>query len=103
MRATVRAHSRDVSTSSAATIQSGGAAFAGGPTPPDPPALDLVRAEPGKMANRALRAPRYSARGRRPGVPEGAWAGSAFIPICESRPASRERCNLVRSSDDELT
>ncbi len=42
MRATVRAHSREVSTSSAAITQSGGF---------------LASAEPGKMAKRALRAP----------------------------------------------
>jgi hypothetical protein len=81
MLATVRAHSRDVSTSSAATIQSG--AF-------------RTRLEPGKMANLALRAPRYSARGRRPEVAPGgadaaARAGSTFMPIWDSRPASRER------------
>ena len=81
MLATVRAHSRDVSTSSAATIQSG--AF-------------RTRLEPGKMANLALRAPRYSARGRRPEVaPGGATRpggrAPSFMPIWESRPASRER------------
>ena len=33
------------------------------------------------MANRALRAPRYSARGRRPlGAEAAGWSGSFFMP-----------------------
>src|SRR5271156_6758452 len=97
MRATVRAHSLDVSTSSAATIQSG---------------PFLARLDPGKMANLALRAPRYSASGRRPPEPAepaagalvaAALAGSVFIPICESSPGSKERCTRDRSALEELT
>src|SRR5260370_39704102 len=98
MRATVRAHSLEVSTSSAATIQSG-------------PFLALPgRPDPGKMANLALRAPRYSARGRRPVDPEGpagadevAPAGSVFMPIADSSPASKDSGTRVRSDGQEIT
>ena len=56
------------------------------------------------MANRALRAPMYSARGLRPlGAEAAGWSGSVFVPIWESSPASRETCYPVRSADDEPT
>ena len=65
MRATVRAHRRLVSTSSAAITHRGGF---------------LASAEPGAMAKRASRAPEVLARAR----------GRAR-PMCDSRPASSER------------
>lgn len=57
------AHSREVSTSSADMIQRGGF---------------LKSAEPGKTANFALRAPRYS------------FFSVSFSPMCDSSPASSD-------------
>ena len=71
MRATVRANSRLVSTSSAATTQRGGF-FASG--------------VPGAITNRVLRVPRYSRPGR-PGLPSRVRAGSICRPTCDSSPA----------------
>src|SRR5579864_9519677 len=98
MRAAVRAQSLDVSTSSAATIQSGAC---------------LARLDPGKIANLTLRAPRYSARGRRlaapaPGPPSPpaeatGRAGSVFMPICDRSAERSEACPNGPSAEEELT
>ena len=64
MRAAVRPQSREVSTSSAAITQSG---------------CFLASDDPGKMANRDWRAPRYSRVSR------------FFCPMWDSNPASSER------------
>ena len=69
MRALTRAHSREVSTSSADITQRGGF---------------LNSAEPGKIANLALRAPRYS------------FLSVSFSPMCDSRPASSETWTRLR-------
>src|SRR5579859_6678654 len=96
MAAMVLPQSREVSTSSAATTQSGGF---------------LARAEPGKTANLVPQAPRYSGRGRRPRAGAGAPGGAAparavgsttFIPTCESRPASSAVWIRTLSDDDDL-
>ncbi len=73
MAAFWRPHSRDVSTSSPAITKSG---------------CFLASPEPGKIANFAPRAPRYSWIGRLP-VPLAACSRSSLEPICESSPDSR--------------
>ena len=80
MRAVTRAHSRDVSTSSAATTHCGGF---------------LASAESGKMANRAPRAPANSVSGRR--FPRG-LASVSCMPMCDSSPESRDMCTRSASS-----
>ena len=87
--ATVRAHSREVSTSSAATTQSGGL---------------RARPEPGKTANLVPRAPRYSGSGRLPrSAPPGppgrapgdglAGASTIFMPTCDKQPGEQGGVN----------
>ena len=73
--ATVRAHSREVSTSSAAMTIVGGR---------------FATVEPGQIANRAPREPSYSMSARRRGFPVfGSFGGSCARPIWESSPVSR--------------
>ena len=75
MAATWRAHSREVSTSSPAMTNAGDFPFS---------------PEPGKIANRAPRAPRYS---RGPGrLPRPfSFSRSSSTPMWESRPESSAR------------
>lgn len=97
MRALTRAHRRDVSTSSADITKRGGF---------------LKRAEPGKIANLALRAPTYSflpeaLRGLSP-VDVDAPAeplvdfGTSFIPMWERSPARRETWTLCSGASSSL-
>ena len=70
--ALTRAHSRDVSTSSAAITNCGGF---------------LNRPEPGKIANLVPRAPRY-----------WCWLAGSFMPRWDSRPDISETCTLCGSA-----
>ncbi len=78
MRAATLAHSRDVSTSSAAITHCGGF---------------LASTESGKIANRAPRAPANSAGPRRFAP---VFCSASFMPMCESRPASSDMCTRSR-------
>ncbi|AQZ69995.1 hypothetical protein BKM31_58700 [[Actinomadura] parvosata subsp. kistnae] len=73
--ALTRAQRREVSTSSADMIHCG---------------CFLASAEPGKMAKRALRAPRYSWMGRRPSAPR--FSMTSLTPMCDSSPTSSDTC-----------
>lgn len=74
--ALTRAHSREVSTSSADIRNFG---------------CFLNSAEPGKTANFADRAPRYS------------FLSVSFRPMCESSPASSETCTLCSGASVSFT
>lgn len=76
--ALTRAQRRDVSTSSADMTKRG---------------VFLKRAEPGKIANLALRAPRYSFF---------APSFTSFMPMCESSPARRETWTLCSAASSSL-
>ena len=84
MRATTLAHSREVSTSSAATTHCGGF---------------LASTESGNTEKRAPRAPANSA-GPRLFAP--AFGSASFIPMCESSPASMQMWTRSAISGREL-